>query len=460
MKRNFFLIIFLMVVLGFSCSLLRDKAYELAYDIISDLGEEGYRVEDKEIISDFANNTYTLFNLNPKGYLIVNDESSVLVEGSFTVDSPYENYDSDKYYLGPLNYIVKNNDGYYSIYDGENFEYSNDLETSSIKLNNNIKNVYDNELSRLNYNLNNGFSITESLNSGDIPPNPNGSIIDTSGWTKIDYHHYFSHLNYFPDNTDGTCGFVALSIILGYLDTFYHDDTIPNNRVYKDGRYYYLTQKSVYTGEPNTSNIPHNLWSRSPGTKDDMQYLLLKYKHYFLRNSNGYAVTGNNLKATFKDYSEEFIAANSRQNYYPIVGTFFNTHKKPREMIDNGIPTILVMTKYDSSIKKGTFHDVVAYGYKDDLFLAHFGWDPRNPNTDNDDESNITPAANVIINSATIESYFGIGYSGGHKHSQNVKIFGTDNTICGCGKVNIPVPTPPPGGGDPPPVVINGEKNV
>jgi hypothetical protein len=239
---------------------------------------------------------------------------------------------------------------------------------------------------------------------------------------------------------------------LGYLDTFYNDSTIPNSRVFVNGSNQYLVEKSYFKGAPNPTYIPHSKWSHSPGTTQGLHDLLYNYGYYLWSGPDGTPVLGGHLKHTFEDYRDQFIPTVVRDYYYPVVGSFFNTHQKPRELISNGVPTIIVMTSYDSSIDSDKWHDVVAYGYKGDKFLAHFGWWARTPGSS--DDATITSAAEVIINSATIQSYFGIGYSGPHTHSNNVIVQGTNNTICGCGKVYVPNP---PGGGNPPPIFINGD---
>lgn len=139
-----------------------------------------------------------------------------------------------------------------------------------------------------------------------------------------------------------------------------------------------------------------------------------------------YAMLDGELKDTFKEYMKDNCS--NLLSYTEFrSGNVFYTHQKTKEYIAEGLPTLLVLQSYDSSLGDGNHHDVLAYGYKDDIFLTHFGWWP-----------NHKKGAEVVLNSSTIYGYFTIKYNGEHKHSFNISMNKGNITknICGCGDVH------------------------
>ena len=76
------------------------------------------------------------------------------------------------------------------------------------------------------------------------------SFVDANGYKVINNSYYFQHLNNFPINYKGTCGLVALSILLGYYDTFYDDSYIPQSLQYSE---------EIYDNNDNLIAINHNV---------------------------------------------------------------------------------------------------------------------------------------------------------------------------------------------------------
>ena len=302
-----------------------------------------------------------------------------------------------------------------------------------------------------NYNSYSYELLSNSLNRSSIPsPDINRTYVDSNGFTVIKEADYFRNLTAFPQNWFGECGVVALSELLGFYDTFYNDDFIPNNLTY-DARYYIkkastrssesskyeldktITEplaKTVSTSYKNTNYYSFNEWNNMPGTTYAMRdYIFDKYMKTFLGigwPDGGYPMLDGELKDTFKDYMKDNCS--NLLSYTEFrSGNVFYTHQKPKEYIAEGLPTLLVLQSYDSSLGDGDHHDVLAYGYKDDTFLTHFGWWP-----------NRKEGAEVVLNSSTIYGYFTIKYNGKHKHSFNVSMNKGNVTkyICGCGDVH------------------------
>ena len=63
-------------------------------------------------LKDLENNTYTLLECKPTGYIIICDDSNTMVEYSAFSISPYIDYYNNLYYFGPT---------YFSVLDGDNF---------------------------------------------------------------------------------------------------------------------------------------------------------------------------------------------------------------------------------------------------------------------------------------------------------------------------------------------------
>ncbi len=378
-----------------------------------------------EIISDFAGNEFTLIEGN-NSYEIYTS-NNIFIEGSYSSNSPYYKTTGEKYYLGPSNYFI-----------------ANDNLVTNI-LTQKISSIEDYE--GISYTIN---PIVQTRN-GEPKPDTSRTYVDSAGFTVVNEANYFKNLKNFPQNWFGECGIVGLSILLSYYDTFYNDDFIPNNLTY-DARYYKPKQKQTRSSESSdyelentqieplvkTTTTPYKDtsfysfedWSEMPGTTYAMRdYMFDKYKHTFWGigwPDGGYPMLDGELKDTLKDYMK--ANCNSLINDTEFrAGHITYTHQKPKEYIASGLPTLLVLQSYDSSIEKGESHVVVSYGYNGGKFLSHFGWWPGS-----------TSGAEVVINSATIYGYFTIKYNGIHKHSSNVSMTKGNTTkyICGCGMVH------------------------
>ncbi len=378
-----------------------------------------------EEISDFSNNTF-LLSEGHNSYEIY-DQNGTFIEGSNKTNSPFYLINGEKHYLGPGNYFTKDNNNVLNLLTNDYSEYSDYIGAKYV-------------LDRI-----------PNKTKGTDSSNDHFTYVDSNGFTVINRADYFRKLKFFPKNWFGECGLISLSILLGYYDTFYNDDFIPNN-VEFDARYYrdenadrkngekpvyildyrkteYLTHY-VETPYLNVENYDFTSWTQMPGTTYAMRdYLFDGFKHTYLGlgwDDVGYPMLDGELKGTMYDYMlyncEDLLEHTKFHD-----GHLLFTHQKPREYIDKGIPVSLVLKSYESSVGSGNTHIVTAYGYKNDTFLAHFGWWP-----------NTFSGTEVVINSATIYGYFAMEYNGEHKHSSNISMNnqGVTRYICGCGCVH------------------------
>lgn len=383
-----------------------------------------YSNKTSEIIKDFSGNEFILKE-GDNSYEILT-EDNMFIEGSFSSNSPYYNKVGDKYYLGPGNYFLLNDDV--------------------------VKDIFSNKQENISFYDGYSYEITPSISLMNSSPSPDftKTYVDTNGFTVINEADYFRNLTNFPMNWFGECAIISLSMLLSYYDTFYNDDFIPNDLMY-DAKYYVekdairndesdqlvLSEKkkeplarAVKTIYKDTNYYSFKEWSSMPGTTYAMRdYIFDNYKKTFMNlgdENNGYPMMDGEIKSTLQDYMRDNCPHLLDKTEFRSGNLLF-THQRPKEYISEGLPTLLVLQSYQANIGSGYTHTALCYGYKDDKFLCHFGW---NPNT--------TAYTEVVLNSATIYGYFTIKYNGEHKHSSNVMMTYGNATkyICGCGAVH------------------------
>lgn len=137
----------------------------------------------------------------------------------------------------------------------------------------------------------------------------------------------------------------------------------------------------------------------------------------------GYPMGSQELKETFSDYMKDNVPE-LLESCEINTGGVSDSIDNIKKLIDANIPVAIILYSYDSSVGEGKYHDVIAYGYKGDTLLSHFGWSP-----------NSTTYAEVKVSSANLIGHFAINYSGPHRHSRNVFMMDGDDKIyfCGCG---------------------------
>lgn len=334
---------------------------------LHEMNRETYQIKNYEVLKDFDDNLYYLYNFKPQGYAIFASNKMELVEGTFNINSIYENYQEEKFYLGPNNYYIKQNDTYYDLLT-HNTCTKETLQKPSRAFYQLITTKNSNEDIAYDFGLKDDYVMSNNI-------------------TYIKNYQYFKNLYDFPDNIEGSCGFVALAMILGYLDTYY-DDNILDDQYIAQSRPYY-----------------------SRGTKDELQYLLMNYNHYIKipLTEIARAATARNLYDTFNDYRQDYIPISSRKNSFvlyhegPLLVGNSLALKEIKYFINKGKPVILIMRSYtyqetfDGLNYKNSWHDVIAYGYSNDKFITHFGWGSRGANE-------------YILNSVIIQSYIVIDY--------------------------------------------------
>lgn len=365
-------------------------------------------------------NYKTLEGLNTKyllvefenGYAIYNEITGDFIEGSYSESSPYLNYNKDLLYYGIGNYYV-----------GENNQIKK-LEPISTEQTNNIKNSI--------------VSLENEINGK--------TYVDEFGYTMIKDSYFFENMKNFPINDDGTCGLVALSILLTYYDTFYNDSFINDELTYLDANgnsisvlnRIKLDYNYLYNFDYKTSDLmPEPTQAMKNYLFDKCLKILFGIDFIYDLVDRGYPMTSSHVRKSLIEYL--YINAPELVNTFKInEGQFIYTHSTPKDLINNGQPVLITIMDYSTSEVPlslnnsidtlSTAHNVIAYGYKNDIFVAHFGW-----NSGNDAKTKL------YIGKTVIQSYFSIDYEGEHLHSNNFymidKYTNEEVALCGCGHI-------------------------
>lgn len=369
---GFYLVaLFIITSVLISLSINIDAAWAKEDDIIykvediADFIQQNQEVESEEIINDFYGNDFKLYEISPIGYAIysVKEYSSIFIEGSYEVHSPYYKYmQNQKYYGGPGEYYVITDNRIKNIISDKYIDKDNVVSEYCV-----ASSFYEEQT-------------IEVQSSFPSTPTPGKTETDTSGFTLIKNHNYFENLTEFPENEKGTCGLVGICMLLGYLDTFVDSRYITNDN-YKNGN--------------GTTQAFHDFLF------DKCMYTVLG-----LGGSDGYPMAGYELKQTTRYYINNYCDKVIYDRSYHEYGSITYTHSTPRTHINAGIPTLICMTKFNHNIEfedgsnKEKYHVAVAYGYdSNDRFLVHMGW-----------WSGELYGTKVIVSNATIHSYYTIDY--------------------------------------------------
>lgn len=182
------------------------------------------------------------------------------------------------------------------------------------------------------------------------------------------------------DDIAGTCTLVALSILLGYYDTFYNDYLVPSQIIYYnlqgDPTVASTTIQNPFTTHDYTSWEPYlsngSMINANSVSKDYHDYLV------YLATIYNYYDTSNGM---------DIIDIPGLINVYPYATNLSCTYSLTQsriDLIDSNIPFVAGLSLYDvyyyQSINGGTpilsdiqisgNHAVTCYGYLQQIYLA------------------------------------------------------------------------------------------
>ena len=360
-------------------------------------------IEVVKTMTDFAGNDFLLYEIDSEAYAIYsNGDVMRFIEGSPESYSPVHDYlDADIYYVGPFSYYYANEDG----------ELVDPITGDIVEMSALVGTEYDFDEIAENYEEN--LQETPSISPMSYETADNFVFVDNAS--------YFQNLSNFPIPTeDGTCGIIAISILLGYYDTFVHDSFLDDS---------YINHYTVGVSSVDLLDSVNIYPSVKQSFYDYIYNNHLVYSTALAAGLGGHPMTNSDLEDTMRNYIET-TPLSGWLTYYN--GSIIQTHANPRQYIQNDMPTLMILSKYEHQVD-GEWHVVVAYGYNEamDSFYVHYGWRG-------------STFYRVLISEYTCYGYFAMELStDAHTHSDNATVY-VDTEIlgvtwrqsyprCGCG---------------------------
>lgn len=205
--------------------------------------EQAMYIEDKQICFSAAkiegmdspiNEIYKLKDLSGNvfyaqigennGFMVYDPVVDNFIEKSTELVSPYyfEEQGHDYYYFGPMNYYERVDDLFFSLIDETVFDlqYATSLQV-----------IFDEQLLAFrDAQSSDAYQIFCTQAENTISPNS----ISVSNKTYIDNYQYIRDVNH-PSNFDGSCGYVAGSLLLYYWDRTMHKGTVREQFLNENG---------------------------------------------------------------------------------------------------------------------------------------------------------------------------------------------------------------------------------
>ena len=331
---------------------------------------------------------YYCVEASPSGYLIYDINLEDKLEYSILGESPYLGITGNAIYVGPGNYFELNGNQLKNIMD------NTILPTTSVNSLKETESII--ETNKEQYIQEQQTQISP-MSSGLNPPYPLTYVVDG--------YWYFQNLknNYHP-NVEGTCGIIAIEMVLGYYDSYKNDNVIIESQDYNtyddetDPYYFYDSPGMGYAFYETIANINLDLYGRKAiNGFESIQTLEVYFSDY-----NPYNI----------DFDYVYSASSSSQaNALEVKGC-----------IEEGMPVIVNFYGYYTN---GDYinHAAVAYMYSNGDIFVNMGH-----------SNNMTA---VSIADFYIYQILGIEILGNHVHSNNY-LSRYNNTnhryICPCGE--------------------------
>lgn len=273
------------------------------------------------ILKDLSSNEFILEIGEDKGYVVYDKVSNQLIEYSDTCVFDFRFKTLNNYlYLGPT-HIYEDNISYFTNI------YSNEIYT--LKELEEQQTVFDSQLKKVRRRRYTSFTYND--------------YSSTLSESKFYINNYEFIRDYpFPSNYKGDCGFVAASMLLFYWSKTLNSKFVPTQYLDSDGN---LNTK--------TNTLSRNLVSLNNNTE------------------GSWAAT---VKNTLEKYGKE-IGINTNPNWYLFDFNLRSEIENNRPVLIFGsLPSNPKQEKNSVDTKSKTNHAVIAYGYKGNAPLVHYGW--------------------------------------------------------------------------------------
>lgn len=300
--------------------------------------KEGISNPDNDVheLKDLSGNTFYAQLGEDEGFMVFDPVVNNFIEKSSQFDSPYNfSEDHDYYYFGPMNYYERVGNEFYSLLDNTFV----DLEYASA-----LQSIFDEQLMtfRSAQSQKAYTDYCDTISKGITPLS-----YEVGNKTYIDNYQYIRNSKH-PSNLDGSCGYVAASLILYYWDRTMHEGTV---------RPQYLDSNGQMIDTKDTKDPVHNL-------KDKLVEL-----------AGGEASSwGLPVRDALIAYCNEYgISASS--TYY--IGKFGLDSE-----LRNDRPAIIFGALPDENNNNGLInHAVVAYGIQHEwwggYYIVNYGWNNK-----------------------------------------------------------------------------------
>lgn len=313
---------------------------------------------------------YQIIDYSPASYKIyaITDSGNVFIEGSDTTNSIYYMKNSSKtvYYGGAGDYYELTQGG----------RWHNLLSDT----------YHDNKPTVcMSYNFNTEEESNMLRSTGGSKNPVPGKTINSAGFTCISNHSYFRNLKDFPEHPmPGSCGVVAVAMLLGYYD--YNIDTD------------YITDDTYLSGTGTSQSFATYLffnWIWNGFDKVAEGTIMGVFDANPDSDNPGFPMAAVENKVLINKYTKKIgydLKKYVCSSWYPKTNV--------KKHLNEGRPIIGTTTHYnigDGDGKKKNFHNVIMYGYKGDTFLCHMGWNPG-----------YTSSSAIQLTELSLHSYYGI----------------------------------------------------
>ncbi len=304
--------------------------------------QDNIEIERIKELKDFADTTYTLFELAPTGYIIYHSESGQFIEYTSISSSPYLGFEGELYYGGMMQYYYRNGD-----------ELSHTLkEDTSIPLAE--AGHYADACRQMNLSLKEDTEFENlSYIGGESTVVPSRRIISEKTAMKaspnsnplISMGAFFSRLTkkeQIGEREGNVCGYIATNLIIGYNYFAYDRGLIPDKS--------YVNEADISMNGPKLTNYLLTVAGKDP-------------------NKPPFSGTGAN---DAYGYTRDYMKTVSNQRSWEIGWRLFKI--KAQESIAAGHPVGLYGNFEKPYNSEKINHAVVGYGYENGHFVVHYGW--------------------------------------------------------------------------------------